>query len=157
MVKPIVRPIVRPAIKPAVKSMSSQWSNERSNERSNQRSNQSTFKPHIPPNAIMNYLIMMVLKFHPQNYSNFSIPRPNRKFLALVLAPLYTFPSREISLEAKLARSVEPWRWWWRAGAGKLARSSVIHMITLSRAALHIASAGILHTSSCKIKNSTIS
>jgi hypothetical protein len=38
----------------------------------------------------------------------FSIPRPNRKFLAVVLAQLYTFPSREISLEAvKLARSVE--------------------------------------------------
>jgi hypothetical protein len=30
--------------------------------------------------------------------------RPNRKILAVVLAPLYTFPSREISLEAANSR-----------------------------------------------------
>jgi hypothetical protein len=52
-------------------------------------------------------LFLSELSRYGRYYSNFSIPRPNRNFLAVVLAPLYTFPSREISLKAKLARSVE--------------------------------------------------
>jgi hypothetical protein len=48
--------------------------------------------------------VFLLFFYEYLDYSNFSIPRPNRKFLAFVLAPLYTFPSREIPLEAANSR-----------------------------------------------------